>query len=183
MSATLWIAFGFTFALVAFLMVTFFVKDTSSPTQYNTLHFLTSLCAGFAGGFFTGEALVRFEQTIGEGGKLIGSGTAGCALFFVLWFSYPKRADPPASPPLKDRIKLSFGEGWTFEQAARAIVEAARAIVQFEGFTKDQLSVPLRATDIDAPSPRDAINQLRHQSDQLPAYQVSVEGGMYHIRA
>src|SRR2546423_6824241 len=128
-------------------MITFFVKDTSSQAQYNTLHFLTSLCAGFAGGFFTGEALVHFEQTIGQGGKLVGSGTAGCALFFVLWFSYPKRQPPPPPPaPLIDRTKVSFGDGWTFQQAAQSIVDSVKAIVHFEGFSREQLSAKLAAT-------------------------------------
>ena len=78
---------------MVFLMLTFFIKDSSSATQYNTLRFLTSLCSGFAGAFFTGEALFRLDQTLPAGGKIAVSGTAGCALFFVLWFTYPKRTE------------------------------------------------------------------------------------------
>jgi len=55
MTSRLWIALGFVAALVLFLMITFLKRDTSSPNQHNTLRFLSSLCAGFAGGFFTGD--------------------------------------------------------------------------------------------------------------------------------
>lgn len=160
-------------------MLTFFIKDAASATQYNTLHFLTALCAGFAGGFFTGEALFRFDQTLPDGGKFAVSGTAGCALFFVLWFTYPKRTEPP--PP--DHVKLSVGGGWTFEQAVRAIIRAARATVHFEGFTAKQLGAKLPAIDINAPTPRDALDQLRYHSNQLPAYEVDLKNGVYCIRA
>jgi hypothetical protein len=184
MTPILWIAFGFTAALVGFLMLTFFVKDTSSPTQYNTLHFLTSLCAGFAGGFFTGEALFRFDQTLAAGGKIAVSGTAGCALFFVLWFTYPKREPPPPpQAPLKDRMKISVGAGWTFEQATDAIIRAARATVRYEGFTADQMALKLPAIDIDTETPRDALDQLRYYSNELPKYEVELRNGVYYIRA
>jgi hypothetical protein len=177
MTPTLWIAFGFTAALVVFLMITFFVKDTSSPTQYKTLRFLTSLCAGFAGGFFTGDALFRLEQQMTGGVKLAISGTAGCALFFTVWFTYGKRTE---SPP-KDHVVLSIGDGWTFEQAARAIVKAARSVVHFDGFSSPQLATKLPATDIDAPTAQDALNHLRYQSTELPPYEVRFEKGAFHL--
>jgi hypothetical protein len=90
----LWIGLAFTAALVVFLMVSFFVmrKDTDiSQAAYNTLHFLTALCSGFAGGFLAGEALFRWEQQLAGGAKLLISGTAGFALFFLLWLRYPQR--------------------------------------------------------------------------------------------
>lgn len=179
MSPQLWVGLGFTAALVAFLMITFFIRDTSSPNQFVTLRFLTALCAGFAGGFFTGDALFRIEQQMDNGVKLALSGTAGCALFFAVWFRYPPRVEPP----LKDRIILSIPEGWTFEQAALGIVKAARGITHFEGFEPDQLRVQLPATEIDAPTAHDALAQLRYRSSKLPAYRVDFENGVFHIRA
>jgi hypothetical protein len=179
MTPQLWIGLGFTAVLVLFLMITYFVKDTSSPTQYNTLRVLTALCVGFAGGFFTGDALFRWDQQMADGAKVAISGTAGCALFFAVWFTYPKRAEPP--PP--DRIVLSIPEGWTFEQAARGIVQAARGSVHFDGFQPKQLATKLPATDVDAPTPRDALAQLRYQSAKLPEYRVELEKGVFHIRA
>jgi hypothetical protein len=178
MTPQLWIGLGFTAALVVFLMITFFVKDTSSATQYKTLRFLTALCAGFAGGFLTGEALFHLDQQIGGGTKLVISGTAGCALFFAVWFTYGPRSEPP--PP--DRIVLSIPEGWTFEQAARGIVEVARGIVTFDGFQPLQLATKLPTTNIDAPTVVSALTQLRYQSTGLPAYSVVVEDGVFHLR-
>jgi hypothetical protein len=49
----LWIAFGFVAAIVTFLMIAFLMRDRSSANQHKILRFLTSLCSGFAGGFFS----------------------------------------------------------------------------------------------------------------------------------
>jgi hypothetical protein len=95
-SPQLWIGVGFTAALVGFLMITYFVKDRSSPTQYNTLRFLTALCGGFAGGFLAGEALFSLQKEMSSGAKLAISGTAGFALMFTIWFTYPKKV--PRNP-------------------------------------------------------------------------------------
>jgi drug/metabolite transporter (DMT)-like permease len=178
MTPTLWIAFGFTGALIIFLMISFFIKDTSSDTQYNTLRFLTSLCAGFAGGFFTGEALFRLEQNWPGGPKFAISGTAGCALFFALWFIYPKK-EKIVEP--KDQVILSIPKGWTFEQAVRTIAKIAQAVVNFEGFSKSQLATKLPETEVNAPTIRDAFTQLKYQAPSLPPYTVQHRGGVYHI--
>lgn len=87
MTAQLWIAFGFLALLVLFLMYSVIrpPKDASHPT----VKFLTALCAGFAGGFFTGEALISINGIAGST-KFAISGTAGMALFFTIWFFYPK---------------------------------------------------------------------------------------------
>jgi multisubunit Na+/H+ antiporter MnhB subunit len=62
MTPLLWIALGFVAALVVFLMITYLKPDTSSANQHKNLRFLTALCGGFAGGFFTGNALFRLES-------------------------------------------------------------------------------------------------------------------------
>lgn len=178
MTPQLWIGLGFTAALVIFLMITYFVKDTSSPGQYNTLRFLTALCAGFAGGFFTGEALFRLDQQMADGARLAISGTAGTALFFTIWFTYGTRKEPP--PP--DRVRVSIPAGWTFEQAARAIVNGTGGAIDFDGLGTQQLATPLPAAEIDAPSPRVALSNLRYHAAALPPYRVEVEDGVFHLR-
>jgi hypothetical protein len=90
---------------------------------------------------------------------------------------------PSAESATVNHLALSIPEGWTFEQAVRAIVKAARGIAHFEGFQQRQLATKLPATDIDAPTPRDALAQLRYQCDQLPDYRVELENNVYHIRA
>jgi hypothetical protein len=87
-TSILWIAFGFLAALVIFLGVTihFPPKDNTGRA---TLKFFTALSAEFSGGFFTGDALFKYQQQIG-GSSIAVSGAAGCALFFTIWFVYPK---------------------------------------------------------------------------------------------
>jgi hypothetical protein len=101
MSPLRWIGVAFTAALVVFLMATFFVTRREaliSQAAYNSLHFLTALCAGFAGGFIAGEALFRWDQQLAEGARFFISGTAGFALLFLVWIKYPKYP-APAKPP------------------------------------------------------------------------------------
>lgn len=175
MTPQLWIGVGFTAALIVFLMITFFVKDASSHAQYNTLRFLTSLCGGFAGGFLAGEALFSLNKEMADGTRLAISGTAGFALMFTVWFTYPKRH----REVLEDRIKLSIPAGWTFEQAVRKIV---RGVINFDGFRPEQLSIVLPATDIDAKNILEALTQLQYVSNSLPKYRIDIESGIYHIR-
>jgi hypothetical protein len=179
MTSQLWIALGFVAALVLFLMITYFRRDTSTRNQHKTLRFLTSLCAGFAGGFFTGDALFHYEQQLSSGAKLGISGTAGFALFFVVWFTFGDWEVPP--PP--NRFRLSIPDGLTFEQAARVIVESAHGNPDFQGFKDGQLSVKMRASEIDAIDAQGALTKLRYLAhDGFPDYRVDVDDGVFHIR-
>jgi len=99
---------GFSAGIILFLMITFFVKDSSSSTQYNTLRFLTALCAGFAGASFAGEALFSLDTNMGDGTKLAISGTAGFALFFTVWFTYPKRDNDQSEDGMVSRISKNL---------------------------------------------------------------------------
>src|SRR3954463_383340 len=83
--------------LVVFLMFTFLRKDTATANQYRTLRFLSALCAGFAGTFLAGQALFNLNTPLSSGGRLVVSGTAGCALFFTVWFTYGKPANAPVA--------------------------------------------------------------------------------------
>ena len=80
----LWIGVGFTSFLIVFLMIAFFKGGELTIQQAQILRFLSALCAGFAAAAFGGEAAVTVNQTIGQGGKLAASGTAGFALFFAV---------------------------------------------------------------------------------------------------
>src|SRR5438309_10791029 len=70
--------------LVLFLMIAFFRAGKLTDGQNKILRFLCSLCAGFAGALFTGEALFRLTTDVGRTGNLVISGTAGAALFFAV---------------------------------------------------------------------------------------------------
>lgn len=187
MTPLLWIALGFVVALVVFLMVTFFKKDTMSANQFKVLRLLSALCSGFAGAFFTGDALFRLEQQLSNGAKLGISGTAGFALFFVVWFTFGNwqaPQHPPPPPPLPpDRVTASFPEGlFTFEVAARTIAKRWGP-VDFQGFQPEQLAIKMHATDLDEGNVEDALTKLWYAAyDGLPKYRVDLEGGIFCIR-
>lgn len=180
MTPTLWIALGFVAGLVVFLMLTYLLPDRSTPNQHKTLRFLTSLCSGFAGGLFTGEALFHFEQQLSTGAKFTISGTAGFALFFVVWFRYGHWT-PPQLPLFGRRFKISIPANWTFEQAARVIAERI-GTADFQGFQKDELATPMRAVNLDENDEKEALAKLAYSGQtRLPPYRVEMDRSIVHI--
>ena len=151
-----WIGFGFAVLLVFFLMIAFFKAPNMTPGQFAILRFLAALCAGFAGALITGEALFRMEGDTG-GVKYLVSGTAGFALFFVVWFFFQK----PTPPMAPDRVRLSLPVGWTFQYAAKTFAQRDSAQVDFDGLTTDELGANLNPEKIDTKTVGEAIKQLR----------------------
>jgi hypothetical protein len=180
MTPLLWIGLSFVSAIVVFLMITPFVYLNEQADK--NLRFLTALCAGFAGGFFTGNALFRYQQQLGNGTNIFLSGTAGFALFMLVWFTYARKPATAPDPLPNGSVNLSIPEGWTFEQATRAITNTSRRTIHFDGFNQAQLATKLPAIDIEAPTIRDALEQLSYKSSAVPAYQVILDKGIYHIR-
>lgn len=182
MSISLWIAFGFVAFLVLFLVATYFVQDKSTHGQYKTLRFLTALCAGFAGGFLTGDAIFSMQQQWSSGGKIAISGTAGCALFFAVWFTYGAvtgGGTPPPPPP--NRVRLAFPGGLTFEQAIASVAEAANANFVMGEFSTEQRSEILPEFQVDAPSWIGAFSQVGLQTKSKALCKVTNTEGVFHI--
>lgn len=176
MTATLWIAFGFLALLVVFLIVTVFIRDRFSPTQVNILRFLTALCAGFAGGFFTGDALFKVDTTLANGTKLAISGTAGFALFLTVWFTYKPVFG------LTPGFNFKVLKDWTFEQTVLAMMEADNGLSKFIGFTKQELSLPLAERELNEDSALEALKKLRYLNSELPNYSVLLDSNVYQIK-
>ncbi|MBN8856238.1 MAG: hypothetical protein BGO55_08745 [Sphingobacteriales bacterium 50-39] len=179
MDAKFFVGVIFAAVLVAFLMVSFFKKNDLSHSQYNTLHFLTALCGGCAGWFISGSALFNLSTTIGQTGTLAVSGTAGAALFFTVWFGYPKRDPPP--PP--DGLSFSVAPGTTFEAMANIIVETGKKFVQFENFSAAQLKAVLTEREVHATGVGDALAKLKYLNPSLPGYTVKVKGDLFTLKA
>src|SRR5580765_2307361 len=99
----LWVGFGLAVLLVIFLMVVFFKAPNMTSGQHAILRFFAALCAASAGALIAGEALFRMQGATG-GVKYLVSGTAGFALFFVVWFFFPK----PTTPEAADRFRASL---------------------------------------------------------------------------
>lgn len=150
MTPILWIAFGFLAALVIFLGVTIYLPPKDNTGRI-TLKFLTALSAGFSGGFFTGDALFKYQQQIG-GANIAISGAAGCALFFTVWIIYPKVFE------VADAESVNIPAGWTFRYAVETI---ARTPCDFIGFSKAELDAVTREVIFKAKTVEGALLQIR----------------------
>ena len=73
----------------------------------------------------------------------------------------------------KNGVSFSIPQGCTFEQAIRALVSEAAAVVQFEGFSKKQLKVKLTPQKISTVSTLRAIELIKGVAPQsFPKYSV-----------
>src|SRR5688500_764038 len=85
-----WVGVGLVFLVVVFFMYAFFKAPNMTPQQFAIIKFLAALCAAGAGALITGEALFRAEVSMGQTQKYLFTGTAGFALFGLVWLIFPK---------------------------------------------------------------------------------------------
>ena len=143
MNTQQWVGMGFAIALVIFAIVAFNRKGKLEAHQWQILRFLLALCAGFAGGLITGEALFKIVQKWGVQNEFAASGTAGFALFLTVWFTFRFVAGRPG-----DDFAFSLPEGWTFEAAASALARHDGSIVELSAFTPDEQNVQLNSAEL-----------------------------------
>ena len=177
MTAQLWIGFGFLALLIIFLIASFFFTPRLTEDQRGTLKLLSALCAGFAGGFLTGSALFEMHKTAGTTTFAI-SGTAGCALFLVVWFFYPRVFK------LSDAFSFRIPQGWTFRGSAERMAEIEASIVDFAGFSATELDAIMQSTGISTRSLFDALVKLRYLTvspNAIRPYDVTQDGPLYHL--
>ncbi|HVI43416.1 MAG TPA: hypothetical protein VM802_01035 [Chitinophaga sp.] len=178
MTTQLWIGLGFLAILILFMMKAFFAKDPPNENQAPILRLFIALAAGFAGGFLTGDALFRLDSSMGNGTKLLVSGTAGAALFFTAWFTAKSKLQPPP-----DGFSFSVASGWTFEQAVAGIARSASELSEITGFTPEQRAAVLESRELTCRTPKEAIEKLRYLNPALPQYSVDYTNGVYSIKA
>lgn len=154
MSVQLWVGCVFLALLVLFLIHSVVRPSPANHQTRSTVQFLTALCGGFAGGLLTGEALFRMTGSSG-GLEYAVSGTAGFSIFLVVWFFYPKAIS------LDDRIDLSIPDGWTFRTAVDALAKSVDAVVDFQGFTAEELESPLQEREVSARTVAELADKLR----------------------
>lgn len=75
----------FTVACILFLVMAFRMKGTPNRMQMDIVNFICALCAGAAGGFFTGAAVISYNWAGSPGNTLAFQGTAGVALFALVF--------------------------------------------------------------------------------------------------
>ena len=178
MTPQLWIGFGFLTALVIFLIVSFFVAPKLTDDQRRTMKFLTALCAGVAGGFLAGASVFEGTWTTPTS-KIALSGTAGFALFFAVWFFYPKVFT------IADAISISIPNGWSFRDATDTVVSGASAVADYQGFTKKELTSPMKSTKIETKTVTDALLMLRllpETPGAIREYDVTQDGSVYRLK-
>jgi hypothetical protein len=176
MTTLQWVAVALVLLFVVFLMITFYARERLTDDQRNIVRFFSALCAGFAGGLITGEALFKLNTQIGTGTTLAISGTAGFALAFTVWFTFK-----PAPPP--DAVKFSVPDGWTFRQAADALVANDNALIEWAGFKDEELDATLRPRQLQVKTIGDGLSALRHltKSVHIRPYNVSFEEPIYRV--
>lgn len=150
-----WVGLGFFAALLVFLILTFVKAKNLSEDQRGILRLISGFSAAFAGILIAGDVLVKMEGTVTSGTKFLVSGSAGFAMFLIVWFFYPKVSRLP------DGIRYSVPEGWTFEHAAGVLAQLDEHTVEFEGFSETELQTSLKAWKLKAVDVAEAISQLR----------------------
>ncbi len=178
MTPLLWIGFGFLLLLVIFLICSFFFQPRLTNDQRGTLKLLSALCAGFSGGFLAGGALFDMHQTTGTLTYGI-SGTAGFALFMIVWFFYPKVFK------LDDGSALSIAEGWTFRDTVDRLTQNGGAVADYIGFTPAEYTAAMQSRSISEKSLKNAILQLRLLTVKVNAvrpYEVTQDGTTYRLK-
>jgi len=162
-------------------MVAFFWAPYQTPGQWNILRLVNALCAGCAGGFLIGEATLHITGEIATGVQATIDGTAGIAIFLIVWFTYQKYIP---SPTLPEAQNLSVPEGWTFKQAADAIARQNASVIQYFGFTEAELKTVLRGQELQSDTAIGLLKALRGlaATNAIREYEVSFHKPVYEMR-
>lgn len=147
---------GYQFAAGCFFTVValvFLYKAFSTPIlgpgQRDIIHFVCAFCAGAAGAFFTGSALLTLNADIGATGKLAFQGTAGVALFALVFvvFRFRYKEQAPLAP---DGSWVAPSGENPFRQVAEVIAGEVGATVDLSSLTSEEQNTKPRGEQLDA---------------------------------
>lgn len=175
-----WIGVVFAAAFVAFLMYSINKGKDLNYGQRLMLRVLSALCAGIGAWLISGEAFFDLARDV-PGGKLTVSGTAGFAIFFVIWFTFPRG---PKFEPLPDRFKMTVPAGWTFQQVADSCAQQDGAVIDYDGLTAKEINAPLKSWNLDTASVLEAIEQLgsiTQDNGAIRRYTAKKENSRYQL--
>lgn len=138
---------GIFFAAVSLLFLwQAFKKKEYEDLHYDIVHFVCALCAGAAGAFFTGSALLWLEIALDAGGKFFFQATAGVALFAFVLLVFRWRFRRKVPPPPPDGAWISVGTHTPLHQAAETIAEMAGATVDLSALNpQERNAIPASA--------------------------------------
>jgi hypothetical protein len=174
-----WVGFGFVVLLILFLIIAFFKAKDLTNSQYVILRVLCSFCGGFAGALIAGSVLFNMEGTAGDGLKYTITGTAGFALFLVIWFFFP------TVTKLTEGNNISVPANTTFKQMVEILVISENEIADYIGFTAEELQAPLQSRKLNAKDTKDSISRLRQitvNDNAIRPYDVEHSNSAYTLK-
>lgn len=142
-----WAGVIFTAACLLFLWGAFNKQGPIQQMHYQIVHFVCALCAGAAGAFFTGAALLSIDTPIPGGGKFIFQGAAGVALFAFVFIIF-RKVVPPGGGGGTPEIIIAPGTTTTFHQVAETLAEQAGATIDLKQLTKQERSQVPRSENL-----------------------------------
>ena len=165
---------------LVFLMAVVFGKVHFDKTRHGIVRLFCSIGAGTAGLLMTGDAVLSFTGQLGASSTLIFNAVGGVALFGLVWLTFGPFAAPP---PVTSEVSLGVPSGWTFEQLLQSIAGSGRALIDFQGFSREQLDAPVRPENFKAPDTKRALELSRSlvRSDGFPQYDVTFNSGLYTV--
>ena len=177
---------AFTLATLWFLHDAFKRKDFQD-LHYDIIHFVCSLCAGAAGAFFTGSALLSFSANLSPGGTLAFQATAGVALFALVFLIFRLRFRSGKQPPVADGGWISPSAGASLQQIATVIAEEVGATIDLSRLSTEERKVQpriersLNCSTIELAKKALQLLQERAPTGTVRAYRVSYDGATKHF--
>jgi hypothetical protein len=180
MTPQIWIGVVFAGAVVLFLMLAYF-GPAMDAGRHAIIRFLCALCAGCAGGFLTGSALLEYAQNLPNGGKIAFTGVAGCGLFGLVLLTFPRHANPVG----ENTLNLSFPAGTTFQNAAKIVAQKNASVAILEGFETAEKNALVTGT-LNGKGDDRHVQVLRRLGDlaatPIRPYTVTFDGNAYLLK-
>jgi hypothetical protein len=157
---------GIFFAVAVFiaLLVIFFTTPVLTDDQRRILRFFCAFMAGCSGAFLSGDALFDYTHA-SKGTKIAVQGTAGCALFFCVWFTF----EPLRRKSGVTACTVSIPDGGTFESVAVHFGKLDHVGVDLSALTLGERAAPLREARLEAKTALDILAKL-HAFAKPPAH-------------
>lgn len=160
---------------VLFFMVAYFFKPPT-PSTAPILRILSSVCAGASGAFLSGSLALNVDGQLAQGARFGITAGGAVALFVLVWLTFK-------TIPLAQEFRCSLPIGATFQQAAWAIGQAARASVNLIGFRPSEEATTLTSFNIRERDPEGALRALARMVPQgsVRPYKVTRAAGSYTL--
>lgn len=160
----------FTAACMVFLWKCFdAMRHGATEGQLDIVHFVCSLCAGAAGAFFTGTALLSFETQLTGGGKLAFQGAAGVALFglvFLVLRLFRRRNE--TLPPGEPTKTIAPGTQTPFHQVAHTLADEAGGSIDLSGLSPTERDVVPRSESLRCATLEQTKRSLERLAELVP---------------